>query len=85
VRRVRVRGPAVSAFYTVCAGGPGDPARVAGRPGGQQSRPGRPGTGGRSTRRPTEPHRVNRAPVPVDPPHPAGGKKDASKDVVFFV
>jgi hypothetical protein len=22
--------------------------------------------------------------VPVDPPHPAGGKKDASKDVVFF-
>jgi hypothetical protein len=81
VRRVRVRGPAVSAFYTVCAGGPGDPARVAGRPGGQQSRPGRPGTGGRSTRRPSGPRRVNRAPVPVDPPGPERGESLSSKDV----
>jgi hypothetical protein len=32
-------------------GGPGDPARVAGRPGGHQRRPGRPGHLCRSTRR----------------------------------
>jgi hypothetical protein len=49
-------------------GAPGDPAPVAGRPGDLQNAPGRPGMGGQETWRSAEPHRVNRAAMPVDSP-----------------